>query len=143
LRIEQREIENIVILDLKGPLTLGQGDLELREKLIALRAAGSVKIVLNLKEASEIDSTGLGTLVFGLARLRQAGGKLALANVNESHLKLFVLTKLALAFEFFGDEQDAVNSFFPDRVLKAFDILNFVQTQQELSAEGTGVEASW
>jgi anti-sigma B factor antagonist len=66
-------------------------------------------------------------LVFGLARLRKAGGRLALASVNQSHLELFTLTKLALAFEFFGDEQDAVNSFFPDREQKRFDILNFVR----------------
>jgi len=69
----------------------------------------------------------MGTLVFGLARLRKSGGRLALANLNRKHLELFLLTKLAIAFEFFDDEQDAVNSFFPDRALKRFDILNFVR----------------
>jgi len=67
--------------------------------------------------------------VFGLARLRKAGGRLALANLNRSHLELFLLTKLAIAFEFFDDEQDAVNSFFPDRGQKRFDILEFVQRE--------------
>ncbi|MGA2147490.1 MAG: STAS domain-containing protein [Bryobacteraceae bacterium] len=127
LHIEQRESEGIVILDLKGPLTLGHGDLELRDRLPSLHQAGKVNIVLNLKDVSEIDSTGLGTLVFGLARLRKAGGRLALANVNRSHMELFVLTKLAIAFEFFDEEQDAVNSFFPDRALQRFDVLNFVE----------------
>ena len=70
-------------------------------------------------------------MVFGLARLRKAGGKLALVNVNRSHLELFLLTKLAIAFEFFDDEQDAVNSFFPDRAVKPFDILNFVQHEDD------------
>ena len=129
LHIEQREREGIVILDLKGPLTLGHGDLELRDRLPALHQSGKVNIVLNLKDVSEIDSTGLGTLVFGLARLRRSGGRLALANLNRSHLELFLLTKLAIAFEFFEDEQDAVNSFFPDRALKHFDILNFIQDE--------------
>ena len=127
LHIEQREREGIIILDLKGPLTLGHGDLELRDRLPALHQSGKVNIVLNLKEVSHIDSTGLGTLVFGLARLRKAGGRLALLNLNRSHLELFLLTKLAIAFEFFDDEQDAVNSFFPDRAVRRFDILNFVQ----------------
>ena len=77
LHIEQRENDGIVILDLKGPLTLGHGDLELRDRLPALHESGKVNIVLNLKDVSEIDSTGLGTLVFGLARLRKAGGNLA------------------------------------------------------------------
>jgi anti-sigma B factor antagonist len=127
LHIEQRESEGIVILDLKGPLTLGHGDLELRDRLSSLHQSGKVKIVLNLKDVSHIDSTGLGTLVFGLARLRKAGGRLALVNLNRSHLELFLLTKLATAFEFLDDEQEAVNSFFPDRALMHFDILEFVQ----------------
>ena len=129
LHIEQRESEGIVILDLKGPLTVGHGDLELRDRLSALHQSGKVDVVLNLKDVTHIDSTGLGTLVFGLAKLRKAGGRLALVNVNRSHLELFLLTKLALAFEFFDDEHEAVNSFFPDRAVKAFDILNFIQRQ--------------
>jgi anti-sigma B factor antagonist len=131
LHIEQRESEGIVILDMKGPLTLGEGDLELRDRLAALHESGKVNIILNLKEVTDIDSTGLGTLVFGLARLGRAGGRLALLNVNRAHLKLFLLTKLALAFEFFDDEQDAINSFFPDRALKYFDILDFVEHEHE------------
>jgi anti-sigma B factor antagonist len=134
LHIEQRESEGIIVLDLKGPLTLGHGDLELRDRLPALHQSGRVNIVLNLKDVSEIDSTGLGTLVFGLARLRKAGGRLALVNLNRSHLELFLLTKLAIAFEFFDDEQAAVNSFFPDRALKRFDVLNFVQHEEDRNA---------
>ncbi|SPE35469.1 Anti-sigma factor antagonist [Candidatus Sulfopaludibacter sp. SbA6] len=131
LHIEQRDNEGIVILDLKGSLTLGQGELALRDRLAALHQSGKIYIVLNLKDVSHIDSTGLGTLVFGLARLRKAGGRLALLNVNRPHLKLFLLTKLAIAFEFFDDEQDAVDSFFPDRALKHFDILNFVKHEED------------
>jgi anti-sigma B factor antagonist len=135
LHIEQRESEDIVVLDLKGPLTSGHADLELRDRLIALHRSGKVNIVLNLKDVSHIDSTGLGVLVFGLARLLKAGGRLALANLNRSHLRLFLLTRLAIAFEFFGDERDAVNSFFPDRALKPFDVLNFVQHEHDRNSD--------
>jgi len=135
LQIEGREREGIAILDLKGALTLGDGDLALRETLAALHQSGKVNIVLNLKEVSDIDSTGLGSLVFGLARLRQAGGKLALLNVHQTHLKLFLLTRLALAFEFFDDEQDAVDSFFPDRALHHFDVLDFVQHEEDYDSK--------
>lgn len=131
LDIEQRESEGIVILDLKGPLALGEGDMALRDRFPVLRQAGKVNIILNLKEVTEIDSTGLGLLVFALARLRKAGGRLALENLNQSHSAIFVLTRLAMAFEFFKDEQDAVNSFFPDRALKGYDILNFVQHEND------------
>ncbi len=129
LHIEQREREGITILDMKGQLTFGHGDSQLRHRLIALRQAGRVNIVLNLKDVTGIDSTGLGTLVFGLARLRKNNGGLALLNVNRSHLELFVLTRLAIAFEFFEEEQEAMNSFFPDRAVKHFDILTFVQRE--------------
>lgn len=135
LQIEQRESQGVVILDLKGPLAFGQGDSELRDRLAALHQTGNVNIVLNLKDVSHIDSAGLGTLVFGLARLRKAGGKLALVNLNRSHLELFLLTKLALAFELFDDEQEAVNSFFPDRAVKRFDILNFVQHRDDRDSD--------
>jgi anti-sigma B factor antagonist len=97
---------------------------------------------LNLKEVTDIDSTGLGTLVFGLARLRKAGGRLALLNVNRTHLKLFLLTRLAIAFEFFDDEQDAVNSFFPDRELKHFDVLEFVQHEDDTDSKHVNPEAA-
>lgn len=129
LHIEERESEGIVILDLKGPLTLGHGDLELRDRLPALQLSGKVNIILNLKGVTGIDSTGLGTLVFGLARLRKSGGRLALVNLNKSHLELFLLTKLAIDFELFDDEQEAIDSFFPERKLKRFDVLEFVQHQ--------------
>jgi anti-sigma B factor antagonist len=135
LHIKQRESEGIVILDLKGPLTLGHGDLELRDRLHALHQSAKVNVVLNLNEVSHIDSTGLGTLVFGLARLRKAGGRLVLLNVNKSHLELFLLTKLAIAFEFFDDEQEALNSFFPDRAVKPFDILNFIQHKDDRNSD--------
>lgn len=130
LHIEQRESESVTILDLKGQLIFGQGDLALREILGRLYQSGKVNIILNLKHVDGIDSSGLGTLVFGLARLRKAGGRLALLNVNRSHLELFLLTRLASAFEFFGDERDAVNSFFPDRAVRRFDILDFVQCEE-------------
>jgi len=135
LQIDEREKEGVVILDLKGSLTLGEGDLALRERLAALHQSGKINIILNLKEVTHIDSTGLGTLVFGLAKLRKAGGRLALLNVNRTHLKLFLLTRLAIAFEFFDDEQDAVNSFFPDRELKHFDVLEFVQREEDANSK--------
>src|SRR5689334_21236111 len=129
LQIEERENEGMMVLDLNGPLILCHRYLELRDRLPALHQSGKVNIILNLKDVSDIDSTGLGTLVFGLARLRKACGSLAVVNLDRAHLELFLLTKLAIAFEFFDDEQDAVNSFFPDRALKRFDIIKFVQQE--------------
>ncbi|HOK47571.1 MAG TPA: STAS domain-containing protein [Bryobacteraceae bacterium] len=129
LAIEQREREGIVILDLKGRITAGEEATLLREKLRELAAGGMQKCIVNLQGVDYIDSTGLGTLVVCFTSLRKQGGKLKLLNLNRRNIELLVLTKLTTVFEIFNDEQDAVNSFFPGREIKRFDILSFVKEQ--------------
>ncbi len=129
LTIQQREKEGIWIFDLKGRLTVGEEVSKLRKTLNDTVAAGHTRIILNLAGVDYIDSTGLGTLVIHYTRLKKADGFLKLLNVNRRNIELLVLTKLTTVFELFNDEQDAVNSFFPDRKIKKFDILNFIQSQ--------------
>jgi anti-sigma B factor antagonist len=130
LEIQRREREGIAILDLKGRITVGPEASALRENVAALNGEGKTKIVLNLGEVSYIDSTGLGALVMGATSQRRAGGDLKLLNLNRRNIELLVMTKLATVFELFTDEQEAVNSFFPDRKIQAFDILSFVEKMQ-------------
>jgi anti-sigma B factor antagonist len=127
LEIQQRTHEEVVILDIKGRLNVGPEATQLREQVSALAAAGSKNVILNLAEVNYIDSTGLGALVICATTLRKAGGDVKLLNLNKRTLELLVITKLATVFALFTDEQDAVNSFFPDREIKAFDILSYVQ----------------
>ena len=54
-----------------------------------------------------------------------------LVNLNKRNIELLVMTKLATVFEIFTDEQDAINSFYPDRKIKKFDILDFVQKMKD------------
>ncbi len=131
LEIEQREREGIHILDLKGRITVGPEAGALREKVNALGAAGAKSLILNLEDIDYIDSTGLGALVMCATTLRKAGGAVKLLHLNRRNVELLVMTKLATVFEIFADEQDAVNSFFPDRKIKTFDILDFVQQMKK------------
>jgi anti-sigma B factor antagonist len=131
LEIRQREREGIHVLDLKGRLTVGEEVGGLREKLQQMAAAGQVNVILNLQEVDYIDSTGLGGLVICFTTLKKAGGALKLLNLSKRTIELLVLTKLSTIFDMHNDEQDSVNSFFPDREIKRFDILNFVQRQKE------------
>jgi anti-sigma B factor antagonist len=78
-----------------------------------------------------IDSTGLGALVIVATSLRKNGGNVKLLNLNRRNIELLVMTKLATVFEIFSDEQDAVNSYYPDRKIKTFDILDFVQQMKK------------
>ena len=121
--------EEVAILTLKGRLTLGESNL-VRERVTQLAAAGRFKIVVDLSAVDYIDSTGLGILVICFTSLKKQGGALKLVNPNKRNVELLLLTKLHTVFEVFNEVQDAVNSFFPDRQIKHFDILSFVQDQE-------------
>ena len=126
LEIEQREREGITILEMKGRITVGKEATALREKIAEVTAAGVRNVILNLASVDFIDSTGLGALVVCATSARKAGGGVKLVNLNRRNIELLVMTKLATVFEIFNDEQDAINSYYPDRKLKTFDILDFV-----------------
>ena len=128
LDIAESVREDVVILTLKGRLTLGESNL-VREKIAALSAAGKHNVVVDLGAVDYIDSTGLGILVICFTSLKKLGGALKLVNPNKRNVELLLLTKLHTVFEVFNEDQDAVNSFFPDRQIKHFDILSFVQNQ--------------
>jgi anti-sigma B factor antagonist len=129
LKILHTEREGIEILDLIGHLTFGQEDLDFRAELDGLVQAGKTRVALNLSELDKLDTTGLGTLLFALAKLREAGGNLAIFNIKPSHIELLTTAKLETTIEVFQGEQDAINSFFPDREVKHYDILEFVESK--------------
>lgn len=129
LEITHSEHEGIEILDLNGHLTFGQEDLDFRAELDRLVKAGKIRVALNLSDLHKLDTTGLGTLLFALAKLRKAGGNLAIFNIRPSHIGLLTEAKLETVFEVFQEEQDAINSFFPNREVKRYDILEFVETK--------------
>jgi anti-sigma B factor antagonist len=133
LQLHQREKEGIWILDLRGHLIIGDSEAILRTAIVALAEAGAVNIILNLAGVTEIDDDGLATLVFCHARIVRSGGALKPLN-PPPHLSPMVLTELDAALEVFTDEQDAVNSFFSDRAVRHYDILEWVQEQEKRPA---------
>ena len=100
-----------------------------RAAIETLVAGPEPKMILNLMHVDYIDSTGLGALVFLAGTARKSKSLIRLLSMNARNLELLVTTKLETIFENFEDEQDAVNSFFPDRAVKKFDILAFVKEQ--------------
>lgn len=137
--IEQRERDGVPILGLKGRLVAGEPVDQLRTKLLAMLESapttGVRAVVLDCSETSYIDSSGLGMLVLAHARATKAEGKLPIYGLNRRGLELLILTKLSTVFELYEDETSAVNSCFPDRIAKHFDILEFVQRKR---TEGDG-----
>ena len=127
LEISRREKEGITLLDMSGPLTMGEAATGLRDTLRGLLAEGRGNVVLNLAKVDYIDSTGLGAMMMCYTALRRESGRLVLLNLNRRHVELLVLTKLSTIFEMFDDEQQAINSFFPNRQIQRFDILRFIE----------------
>ncbi len=131
LALQQREREGIVIVDCDGRITAGSETAEFRAEMEALIAAGKVNAILNLAEIDFIDSTGLGAMVVASSAAKKLSGKVKLLNLNKRHVELLVITKLTTIFDLFDDEQDAINSFFPDRQVRTFDLLSFVREMKQ------------
>jgi anti-sigma B factor antagonist len=130
LAIEKREREGIAILDLKGRIVMGEEVTTFRDAIRSMAEQPGQKVIVNMQGVDYIDSTGLGAIVMGSTSVRNQGGAVKLLNLNKRNIELLVATKLATIFEIFDNEQDAVNSFFPGREIKGFDILEFVKTQK-------------
>ena len=131
LEIEQREREGIVLLDLRGRIVAGTESGAFRAEFERLSTELKSDIILNLAGVDFIDSTGLGAMVVCASSVKKTGGKAKLLSLNKRNIELLVITRLTTMFEIFDDEQDAVNSFFPGREIRTFDILSFVKHMKE------------
>jgi anti-sigma B factor antagonist len=111
MQIEERVVNDVTILDLKGKMTLGEGDELLKDKINTLVQQGQKKIVLNLEGVPYIDSAGLGEIVRTYTTVSRQGGKLKLLNLTKRIQDLLAITKLLTVFETHDSEQEAVRSF--------------------------------
>ena len=131
LKISERERDGITILDLDGRVILGPEDLELRERLLSLLAAGKNNLILNFKDVSDIDTTGIGTLVHCAQKFDQARGRIVFLNLAPQHAQIPEILKLNTLLASYNDETEAVNSFYPERAVPHYDILEFVEKLEE------------
>jgi len=116
MEIDQRSVGEIVILDLKGKITLGEGDELLKDKVNSLVNQGHKKVVLNLAAVPYIDSAGLGEIVRTYTTVSRQGGSLKLLNLTKRITDLLAITKLLTVFETYDSENDAVRSFSAAKV---------------------------
>ena len=111
MQIEERAVGDVVVLDLKGKITFGEGDELLKDKVNSLVNQGSKKIILNLAAVPYIDSAGLGEVVRTYTTVSRQGGSLKLLNLTKRITDLLSITKLLTVFETYDSENDAVRSF--------------------------------
>jgi anti-sigma B factor antagonist len=111
LYINERRVEDVTILDLKGRERIHGVSLALQKSIRCLADEGKIQILLDLAWVKHIDATGLGELVSSHVTLDDKGGALKLMHMTESVHELMTSTKLLTVFDVYDDEPEAVASF--------------------------------
>ena len=111
LYIVEKVVDGIMLVDLRGRVTLGPETEALRNKLKDLIKAGQHRIILNLGEVTYLDSVGLSTLIAGYTSTRNASGDLKLLHLPRGVQQLLQITRLSTVFDIYEDLGAAVEAF--------------------------------
>jgi len=111
MTISERQLDGVVILDLAGRITIGEGTIVIRKRILELLGKDQRKFLLNLAEVDYIDSSGLGEIVASYTTVRNAQGDLKLLGLTRRVRDLMQITKLLTVLDVFERESDALKSF--------------------------------
>ena len=111
MTIRQREIGDVVVLDIDGKMTGGLDSEVFQNAIQSLLDSGKNKLLVNLENVKWINSTGLGVLIASFSTVQKGGGKLKLLHVSERIESLLAITRLSTIFESYRQEDEAVASF--------------------------------
>lgn len=106
-----RQVHDITIVDISGRITLGEGNVMLRETILGIIQKGNNKILLNLHDVGYVDSSGIGELVKSYTTVRNQGGQMKLLNPSKRMRDLLQMTRLSAVFDVQADEASAIQSF--------------------------------
>jgi len=111
MKLIEKEVNGIIVLDLSGKIMGGPDATLLNDKLHELIETQKTKVVANLAKVNWMNSSGLGILISGLTTMRNNGGDLRLANVTERIKSLLMITKLITVFSTYDSLEEAISSF--------------------------------
>lgn len=111
MQLKTRKIGEVNVVDINGKITLGEGNIILRDTIRNLLSRGEKKILLNLGDVTYIDSSGIGELVSSFTTTTNQGGQLKLLNLTKKVQDLLQITKLLTVFEVFTNEGEAIASY--------------------------------
>ena len=111
MTINQRRLDDVLILDLAGRITIGEGTIVLRERIQKMLKAGDKKFLLSLADVDYIDSAGLGELVSSFTAVKNQEGELKLLALTRRLRGLMQITKLLTVFDVYDNEAEALKSF--------------------------------
>jgi len=109
--VKKREKGGVTILDLKGKITIGAGEIALRNAVQDVINSGAKNLVINMKDVTTIDSSGVGELVSAYTTSTNRGASLKLANLPAKVQDILVITQLITVFDVFDSEDEAIASF--------------------------------
>jgi anti-sigma B factor antagonist len=111
MNVTKRQKGDVTILDLKGKITIGAGDIALRDAVHEALGGGSKNVLLNLAGVTTIDSSGVGELVSAFTTATNRGASLKLANIPNKVNDVLTITQLITVFDVFDTEDEAVASY--------------------------------
>ena len=111
MKIRERRVEGVTILEMSGKLMGGPDADVFDETIKTLIHEGHRNVIVNMEKVKWVNSTGLGILISGYTTLRKSGGELKLLKVSDRIENIFIVSKLFTVFESYQDEQEAVQSF--------------------------------
>lgn len=111
MKTRVRDVSGVRVLDLEGKITIGSGDVELRQHIEDAVAAGHNNILLNLKGVTHIDSSGIGEMVGCFTTVARKGGKMKLLHLTPKINDILQVTQLITVFDIFDNETEALGSF--------------------------------
>lgn len=111
MKTSSRNVNGVEIIKLEGKITIGAGDSQLRDVITNAVKEGKNHILLDMKDVSTIDSSGIGELVGAYTTVTNRGGKLKLIHLPGKVTDLLQVTQLITVFEVYEDEAEAIGSF--------------------------------
>jgi len=111
MEISEKKVDTILIFCLKGEIMGGPDTETFQKRLYDAVNTGEGNVVVDMAQATWMNSSGLGMLISGLTTLRSSGGDLRLTNLSERLRRPLEITKLDSVFKIFDSVQDAVESF--------------------------------
>lgn len=113
MKITERRMTDLTILDLAGKITIGAGDVQLRDAVLTALAVGPKNVLLNMGKVTALDSGGVGELMSAHATATRRGSRLALANVPPRVLGVLETTLLTNVLDTYETEAEAIEVLEP------------------------------
>lgn len=111
MEVNKRQVGDVTILDLKGKITIGSGDVQLRDAVRGVLESGAAKVLINMSGVSTIDSSGIGELVSSYTTASNRGAKLKLINLPAKVTDILTITQLITVFDVYDSEAEGIASF--------------------------------